>query len=77
MHARDEALVFPTVDALLRLYAGGLHLRGARFVRDPDESAALAAKLAPHLRDLATAAAEPDGRIIIPRRSGCLSARSA
>ena len=75
VHARDEALVFPNVDALLRLYMSGLHLRGARFVHDPEESDALAARLAPHLRDLATAAAEPDGRTIVPRRSGCLAAR--
>ena len=74
VHARDEALVFPTVDALLALYVSGLHLRGAGALEGPDEAAALAARLSPHLRDIAAAAARPDGRIVVPRRSGCLAA---
>ena len=76
VHTRDEALVFPTVDALLRLYVNGLHLRGARPLDDPAKAHMLAAQLAPHLRAIAAAAAEPDGRIIVPRRSGCFVARA-
>ena len=76
VHARDEALVFPTVDALLALYASGLYLRGSRSLDGPDEAAVLAARLSPHLRDIATAAARPDGCIVVPRRSGCLAARA-
>ena len=76
VHARDEALVFPTVDALLALYVSGLYLRGSRSLDGPDEAAVLAARLSPHLRDIAAAAARPDGCIVVPRRSGCLAARA-
>lgn len=74
---RDELLAFPSVDALVRLYVNGLHLRGAHSLNDPGEADALAASLAPHLRDIATAAVESDGRVIVPRRSGCFVARTA
>jgi len=74
---RDEVLAFPSVDALLRLYVNGLHLRGAPAGSNPTQAASLANKLQPHLRDLASAAVEPDGRILVPRRSGCLVARAA
>lgn len=77
VHARDEVLAFPSVDALVRLYVNGLHLRGAVDVDDPGHADALANKLQPHLRDLASAAAEPDGRVTVPRRSGCFIARVA
>ena len=77
VQVRDEALAFPSVDALLQLYVRGLHLRGARSVDDSNRAAELAARLAPHLREVASAAAEPDSRIIVPRRSGCLVARAA
>lgn len=73
---RDEMLAFPSVEALVRLYEKGLHLRGAHSLNHPDEADALAASLGPYLRDIATAAAEPDGRLIVPRRSGCLVART-
>ncbi len=76
VHARDEALTFPSVDALLPLYGSGLHLRGAPALNDPGDAVALANKLQPHLRDIASAAAEPDGRVIVPRRSGCFLARA-
>ncbi len=76
VHARDEALAFPSVDALLRLYVGGLHLRGAPAMNDPNNAHALAHRLRPHLRDIASAAAEPDGRVIVPRRSGCFVAQA-
>lgn len=74
---RDEMLAFPSVDALVRLYVGGLHLRGAHSIEDSADANLLAIRLRPHLRDIATAAAEPDGRIMVPRRSGCLVARAA
>ncbi|MDE2903749.1 MAG: class I SAM-dependent methyltransferase [Chloroflexota bacterium] len=74
---RDEVLAFPSVDALLRLYVNGLCLRGARSLNDPGQAEALAARLSPHLRDIAIAAAALDGRVIVPRRSGCLVARAA
>lgn len=74
---RDDLLAFPSVDALLNLYVQGLHLRGAPAISDPTDAASLAIKLQPHLRDIATAAAESDGRVIVPRRSGCLVARAA
>lgn len=77
VHARDDVLEFPSVDALLRLYATGLHLRGAPALDSPGDANALADQLQPHLRDIATAAAESDGRVIVPRRSGCLVARTA
>ncbi len=77
VRTRDEALAFPSVDVLLKLYVNGLHLRGSRAHDDPDAAADLAARLRPHLRDLAAAAAEPGGRIIVPRRSGCFLARAA
>ena len=77
VRTRDEALAFPSVDMLLKLYVNGLHLRGARANDDPGAAADLAARLGPHLRDLAAAAAEPGGRIIVPRRSGCFIARTA
>lgn len=73
---RDEVLAFPSVDALLRLYVNGLHLRGAAALEHPGDANELAVRLQPHLRDIATAAAEPDGRLIVPRRSGCLVART-
>ena len=76
VHARDDALAFPSVDTLLRLYVTGLHLRGAPDVNAPGDADALANTLRPHLRALATAAAEPDGRVIVPRRSGCFVART-
>ena len=76
VHARDEALAFPSVDALLRLYVTGLHLRGAPALDNPGESAALANRLQPHLRDIVAAAIESDGRVIVPRRSGCFVART-
>ena len=76
VHARDAALAFPSADDLLALYVSGLHLRGARSPDDPSEAEALAANLSPHMRDIVAAAAEPDGRIIVPRRSGCLVARA-
>ena len=77
MQIRDDVLAFPSVDALLRLYVNGLHLRGAPAGGDPTQAASLANKLQPHLRVLASAAVEPDGRILVPRRSGCLVARAA
>jgi len=77
VRSRDEGLAFPSVDVLLGLYLNGLHLRGARANDDPGAAADLAARLRPHLRDLAAAAAEPGGRIIVPRRSGCFVARAA
>ena len=77
MQIRDDVLAFPSVDALLRLYVNGLHLRGAPAAGDPTQAASLANKLQPHLRVLASAAVEPDGRILVPRRSGCLVARAA
>ncbi len=76
IHSRDEMLTFPSVDALLRLYLNGLHLRGAPAVSDPVDALALANRLRPHLRAIAAAAAEPDGRVIVPRRSGCFVARA-
>ncbi|MCY3958264.1 MAG: methyltransferase domain-containing protein [Chloroflexi bacterium] len=76
VHARDNLLAFPSVDALLRRYVSGLHLRGAAAVDSPGAVNALADRLHPHLRDLATAAAEPDGRVLVPRRSGCFVARA-
>lgn len=77
VRTRDEALAFPSVDLLLELYVNGLHLRGARANDDPGAAADLAARLRPHLRDLAAAAADPGGRIIVPRQSGCFIARAA
>lgn len=76
VHARDEALAFPSVDALLRLYVSGLHLRGAPALDNPGDSAALANRLQPHLRDIVAAAIESDGRVIVPRRSGCFVAQA-
>lgn len=76
VHARDDALAFPSVDALLPLYVSGLHLRGAPAVNDPGDAEALADRLQPHLRDIASAAAGPDGRVIVPRRSGCFVAQA-
>lgn len=76
VHARGEALAFPSVDALLPLYVSGLHLRGASALNDPGDAVALANKLQPHLLDIASAAAEPDGRVIVPRRSGCFVAQA-
>jgi SAM-dependent methyltransferase len=76
VHARDQALAFPSVDAVVRLYVNGLHLRGAEPLDDPEDAEALALRLQPHLRNVATAAAEPDGRVIVPRRSGCFVARA-
>ena len=77
VHARDDVLEFPTVEALLRLYVTGLHLRGAPHTDDPEHANALANRLHPHLLDIATAAAESDGRVIVPRRSGCFVVRAA
>lgn len=76
VQVRDEMLAFPSVKALLRVYVNGLHLRGAHALNDPGEAEALATRLRPHLRDIATAAAESDGRVVVPRRSGCLVARA-
>ena len=76
VHARDDVLQFPSVDALLQLYVTGLHLRGAPALNDPGDADALANRLQPHLRHIASAAAEPDGRVIVPRRSGCFVART-
>lgn len=75
VHARDDVLEFPSVEALLALYENGLHLRGAPPLDDAGV-ALLASRLAPHLRDLASAAAETNGRVVIPRRSGCFVART-
>ena len=77
VQTRDEALAFPSADALLRLYVRGMHLRGARLIDDSNQVAELAARLSPHLQEVAAAAAEPNGRIIVPRRSGCFVARAA
>ena len=76
VHPRDEALAFSSVDALVRFYVNGLHLRGARSLDDPGDADALAIRLKPHLRDIAAAAVESDGRVVVPRRSGCLVART-
>ena len=76
VHARDDVLAFPSVDALLKLYVTGLHLRGAPAPDGPGDANALADRLRPHLRDIASAAAESDGRVIVPRRSGCFVARA-
>ncbi|MYD94488.1 MAG: class I SAM-dependent methyltransferase [Chloroflexi bacterium] len=72
---RDEALVLASVDDLLRLYGDGLHLRGATSLEGPGDADVLAIRLKPHLRDIASAAVEPDGRLIVPRRSGCFVCR--
>ena len=76
VHARDDMLAFPSVDALLKLYVTGLHLRGAPAPDGPGDANALADRLRPHLRDIASAYAESDGRVIVPRRSGCFVARA-
>ena len=76
VHARDDVLEFPSADALLRLYVTGLHLRGAPALDNPGDAEALADRLQPHLRDIVAAAIESDGRVIVPRRSGCFVART-
>ncbi len=77
VHSRDETLTFSSVDALLKLYVNGLHLRGAAALKDPADAMALANCLRPHLLTVAAAAAESDGRVIVPRRSGCFVAQPA
>lgn len=72
---RDEALVLASVDDLLRLYGDGLYLRGATSLDGPGDADALAIRLIAHLRDIASAAVESDGRLIVPRRSGCFVCR--
>ena len=75
VRARDDALVFESVEAGLHLYRSGLHTRGAGPLRSTAEVQALADRLTPHLRAILGAAAEADGSIVIPRRSGCFLAR--
>ena len=77
VRTHDTALVFRTVDALLKMYVGGLHMRGAPTSSFETDISGLAGELSPHMRAIVVAAAEPDGRIIVPRRSGCLVAHGS
>ena len=74
VRTHETALVFRTVDTLLKLYVGGLHMRGTSTSNADSDFSCLAGELSPHMRAVVAAAAEPDGRIIVPRRSGCLIA---
>ncbi len=75
LHVRDGPLVMKDVDAALKLYCGGLHMRGAERIDSETQVRELAMQLAPHMRDLLMDVAEADGSIVIPRRSGCFVAR--
>ena len=75
VHARDDPLVLENVEAALRLYRSGPHTRGAGPLRSAGEVRSLADVLTPHMRAILGAAAEADGTIVIPRRSGCFVAR--
>ena len=75
LHVRDGPLVLADVDAALEFYGGGLHMRGAERIDSETQMRELAAQLAPHMRELLMGVAEPDGSIVIPRRSGCFVAR--
>ena len=74
VQTQETALIFRTIDALLKMYVGGLHMRGTSTSNADSDFSWLADELSPHMRTVAAAAAEPDGRIIVPRRSGCLIA---
>ncbi len=76
-HARGEALVFGSADALLEVYLRGLlHARGLPPPIDRRALALAAADLGPHVRAIAAANTDADGRIVVPRRSGVLIARA-
>ena len=72
---RDDPLVFQSVAQALDVYRGGLFARGAPSGTREGDLQRLAAALAPHMREILAAAADAQGRITIPRRSGCFSAR--
>lgn len=73
---RDDPLVFQSVAQALEVYRGGLFARGAPDGAREGDLQRLAATLAPHMRDALTAAADAQGRITIPRYSGCFIARA-
>ncbi len=73
--ARADLLVIESLDAALTLYFGGLHTRGAEGSTSPSEARALARRLAPFARAAFGAACDADGRLQVPRRSGCFLAR--
>ncbi len=72
---RDDPLVFDSVAQALAVYRAGLFARGAPARMPPADRERLADVLAPHMRACLTAAADAHGRIVIPRRSGCFTAR--
>lgn len=73
---RDDPLVFQSVAQALEVYLGGLFARGAPSGAREGDLRRLAATLAPHMRDALAAAADAQGRITIPRHSGCFIARA-
>ena len=73
---RDDPLVFQSVAQALDVYRAGLFARGAPDGAREGDLRRLAATLAPHMRDALAAAADAQGRITIPRRSGCFIARA-
>lgn len=72
---RDDPLVFDSVAQALAVYRAGLFARGAPARMSPADRERLAAALTPHMRASLAAAADAQGRIVIPRRSGCFTAR--
>ncbi|MCY4114237.1 MAG: class I SAM-dependent methyltransferase [Chloroflexi bacterium] len=72
---RDDPLVFDSVAGALAAYRAGLFARGAPARMSSADRERLADLLAPHMRASLMAAADAQGRIVIPRRSGCFTAR--
>lgn len=75
VRGRDDPLVFDSVAQALAVYRSGLFARGAPARTAPADRERLADVLEPHMRASLTAAADAQGRIVIPRRSGCFTAR--
>lgn len=72
---RDDPLVFDSATQALAVYRAGLFTRGAPARMPQADRERLAVELAPHMRASLEAAADAQGRIVIPRRSGCFTAR--
>ena len=72
---RDDPLVFDSVARALAVYRAGLFARGAPPRMPHADRERLADDLAPHMRASLAAAADAQGRIAIPRRGGCFTAR--
>ena len=75
VRTRDDPLVFDSLAQALAEYRAGLFARGAPARMPRADRERLADELAPHMRDSLTAAADAQGRIAIPRRGGCFTAR--